>query len=376
MVVIVAIAIASVSLWYTNLLVENLEKREQRLIDLYAKGLKTLVTENASDNLSFLFNEIIETNDFVPVILTDDQLFPVNSKNIELPAKLTKEAKDKLLSEKVKEMALEREPIVVEVAPGLRNYIFYGNSELLNQLRYYPYIQLGVIFSLAFLTYLIFSSSRNAEQNRVWAGLAKETAHQLGTPISSLMAWTELFKVDDDLKNHPAVPEIEKDIKRLETITARFSNIGSQPSLKKESVLQIVEEMVSYLQRRISQKVVITMHSHISAEDYAMINKPLFEWVIENLMKNAVDAMNGQGAIDIYLQKDELGRYLIDIQDTGKGIPKNKQGKVFRPGYTTKQRGWGLGLTLAKRIISEYHGGKIFVKNSEVGKGTTFRIVL
>lgn len=376
LVVVVAIVIASVSLWYTNLLVENLEKREQRLIDLYAKGLKTLVTENASDNLSFLFNEIIETNDFVPVILTDDKLFPVNSKNIEWPAKLTTEAKDKMLSEKVKEMALEREPIVVEVAPGLRNYIFYGNSELLKQLRYYPYIQLGVIFSLAFLTYLIFSSSRNAEQNRVWAGLAKETAHQLGTPISSLMAWTELFKVDDDLKNHPAVPEIEKDIKRLETITARFSNIGSQPSLKKESVLQIVEEMVSYLQRRISQKVIITMHSHISSEDYAMINKPLFEWVIENLMKNAVDAMNGQGAIDVYLQKDELGRYLIDIQDTGKGIPKNKQRTVFRPGYTTKQRGWGLGLTLAKRIISEYHGGKIFVKNSEVGKGTTFRIVI
>lgn len=372
----IAIAIASISLWYTNTLIEDLQNREQRLIDLYAKGLKTLVSENASDNLSFLFNEIIETNDFVPVILTDDQQFPINSKNIHLPASFSREKKDKILIDHVKDFALEREPIVVEIAPGLKNYIYYGNSELLDQLRFYPYLQLAVIFSLAFLTYLIFSSSRNAEQNRVWAGLAKETAHQLGTPISSLMAWTELFKSDDELKNHPAVPELEKDIKRLVTITERFSNIGSQPSLKMESVQLVVTEMVDYLKSRISSKVVVTQQSSLKEDDLAMLNKPLFEWVIENLIKNAVDAMTGQGTINVYMQRDDLGRFIIDIQDTGKGIPKNKQANVFRPGYTTKKRGWGLGLTLAKRIVVEYHKGQIFVKNSEMGKGTTFRIVI
>jgi signal transduction histidine kinase len=372
----IAVVIAGISLWYTNILVEDLGKREQRLIDLYAKGVKTLITENASDNLSFLFNEIIETNDFVPVILTDDKKLPINSKNIYLPKNASKEDIQKILLEKMKELAIEQEPIVIEIAPGLKNYIYFGNSELLDQLRYYPYLQLAVIFSLGFLTYLIFSSSRNAEQNRVWVGLAKETAHQLGTPISSLMAWTELFKADDLLKDHPAVPEIEKDIKRLETITARFSNIGSQPLLKKESVGQVVTEMVTYLRSRISNKVTISVHSHLPPDENAMINKPLFEWVIENLIKNAVDAMNGEGSIEVMMQKDELGRFLIDIQDSGKGIPKNKQLKVFRPGYTTKQRGWGLGLTLAKRIITEYHKGQIFVKSSELGKGTTFRIVL
>ncbi len=368
--------VAGISLWYTNVLVVDLEKREQRLIDLYAKGVKTLIAENASDNLSFLFNEIIETNDFVPVILADDKKLPINSKNIQLPPHATEAEKEAFLIKKIKELALEQEPIVIEIAPGLKNYIYFGNSELLDQLRYYPYLQLAVIFSLAFLTYFIFSSSRNAEQNRVWVGLAKETAHQLGTPISSLMAWTELFKADDQLQHHPAVPEIEKDIHRLETITARFSNIGSQPALKKESVSTLVNDMVQYLKRRTSQKVKIAVHTYIASEEEAMLNKPLFEWVIENLIKNAVDAMNGQGNIDVYMQKDALGRFLIDIQDTGKGIPKNKQEKVFRPGYTTKQRGWGLGLTLAKRIITEYHGGQIFVKTSELGKGTTFRIVI
>jgi two-component system, sporulation sensor kinase E len=376
LIVTVAALIAAGSLWYTNLLVKNLEIREERLIDLYAKGLKTLVAENANDNLSFLFNEIIETNDFVPVLLTDENKVPINSKNINIPKKLSEEELKSFLINYMGELAAEHDPITVEIAPGMYNYIYYGNSQLLDQLRYYPYIQLGVIFSFAFLTYLMFNYSRNAEQNRVWAGLAKETAHQLGTPISSLMAWVELFKSDDHLQNHPALPELEKDIKRLETVTARFSNIGSQPVLRKEILSQVVLEMVTYLQKRISGKVVMSLQNTIEHERPLMLNKPLFEWVIENLIKNAVDATNGQGSIDILLQNDELGRYIIDIKDSGKGIPNNKKEKVFRAGYSTKQRGWGLGLTLAKRIITEYHKGQIFVKDSELHKGSTFRIVL
>ena len=371
-----AILLASASLWYTDILVSSLAKREQRLIDLYSKGLKALVAENATDNLAFLFNEIIETNDFIPVILTDENRQAVNYKNVDFKEDWAEDKKQKYLKSKLLELQTAHEPIKLEIAPGIVNYIYYGDSKLLNQLKYYPYIQLVVVFMFAFLAYLIFSFSRNAEQNRVWAGMAKETAHQLGTPISSLMAWIELFKLDDELKNHFAVPEIEKDILRLETVTARFSNIGSKPALKPENIEQVIRESISYMQLRISKKVAMTVTSTLPQETISMLNKPLFEWVIENLCKNAVDAMEGTGKIEVHLQKDDLGRVIIDIQDTGKGIATNKIKKVFNAGYTSKQRGWGLGLTLAKRIIESYHKGQIFVKNSELDKGTTFRIVI
>ncbi|MBC7387593.1 MAG: HAMP domain-containing histidine kinase [Opitutaceae bacterium] len=376
LIVIVAIALAGLSLWYTNVLVNNLAQREQRLIDLYAKGLKTLVSENTSDNLSFLFNEIIETNDFIPVILTDDKRQIINTKNIYINPDWDVQKKDKFFKSQLFELQNSHAPIKLEIAPGIVNYIYYGDSKLLNQLKYYPYIQLGVIALFAFLTYLLFSYTRNAEQNRVWAGMAKETAHQLGTPISSLMAWVELFKSDVLLKDHFAIPELEKDIKRLDTVTARFSNIGSKPLLKEEIIEDVIQESVSYLQLRISNRVKISMHSELTPQTTVMINKPLFEWVIENLCKNAVDAMAGSGKLDIFLQQDNLKRILIDVQDTGKGIAKNKIKEVFRPGFTTKKRGWGLGLTLAKRIIESYHKGQIFVKTSEIDKGTTFRMVL
>lgn len=376
LIVAVAISLAAASLWYTDVLVSSLAKREERLIDLYSKGLKALVAENATDNLAFLFNEIIETNDFIPVILTDEKRQTINYKNVDLKEDWAEDKKQKYLRSKLLELQTTHEPIKLEIAPGIVNYIYYGDSKLLNQLKYYPYIQLVVVFMFAFLAYLIFSFSRNAEQNRVWAGLAKETAHQLGTPISSLMAWIELFKMDDELKNHYAVPEIEKDILRLETVTARFSNIGSKPALKPENIEQVIRESISYMQLRISKKVAMTVGSTLPPETISMLNKPLFEWVIENLCKNAVDAMEGTGRIDVHLQKDDLGRVIIDIQDNGKGIAANKIKKVFNAGYTSKQRGWGLGLTLAKRIIESYHKGQIFVKNSELDKGTTFRIVI
>ena len=376
LIVAIALMIGGLSLWYTNILVRNLAQREQRLIDLYAKGLKALVTENTSDNLSFLFNEIIETNDFIPVLLTDGKRQLINSKNIEISKEWSDKKRERFLKSTLLELQEAHEPIKLEIAPGMVNYIYYGDSDLLNQLKLYPYVQFGVLTLFAFLTYLLFSYSRNAEQNRVWAGMAKETAHQLGTPISSLMAWVELFKTDEQLKDHYAVPELEKDIKRLDTVTARFSNIGSKPALKPENIEEIIKDSIAYLQLRISKSVQINMHSSLSSETLVNINRPLFEWVIENLCKNAVDAMGGSGKLDVYLQIDSLKRVLIDVQDTGKGIPKNKLDQVFRPGFTTKKRGWGLGLTLAKRIIESYHTGKIFVKSSEIDKGTTFRIVL
>lgn len=371
-----AFIIAGLSLWYTHVLVKNLAIREQRLIDLYAKGLKTLVSENTSDNLSFLFNEIIETNDFIPVILTDGKRNLVNYKNITFDNKWSEEKKQKFLKSKLLELKNAHEPITIEITPGTVNYIYYGDSDLLNQLKLYPYVQLGVLSLFAFLTYLLFNYSRNAEQNRVWAGMAKETAHQLGTPISSLMAWVELFKTDELLKDHFALPELEKDIKRLDTVTSRFSNIGSSPTLKEENIEEVIRESISYLQLRISGRVKMKIHSKLNSSEIVLLNKPLFEWVIENLCKNAVDAMSGAGKLDVFLQKDHLNRVIIDIKDTGKGIAKNKIKEVFRPGFTTKKRGWGLGLTLAKRIIESYHKGQIFVKSSEIDKGTTFRIVI
>jgi len=229
---------------------------------------------------------------------------------------------------------------------------------------------------LSILAWFVFSSTRKAEQNRVWVGLAKETAHQLGTPISSLMAWLEYFKTDPAF-DQSLIPEMTKDVQRLEMITARFSSIGSEPALKEEDVLGAVENIISYLQRRVSSKVIFKVIPKFGHELAGKINVPLFEWVIENLCKNAVDAMNGQGRIEIYLRNTKDDRYvMLDLSDTGKGIPKSKIKTVFQPGYTTKKRGWGLGLTLVKRIVENYHSGKIFVLKSEPDQGTTFRIMI
>jgi signal transduction histidine kinase len=233
---------------------------------------------------------------------------------------------------------------------------------------------LVIVAIFAYIAYLAFSSSRRAEQNRVWVGLAKETAHQLGTPISSLMAWVEFLKTEPHLEDFRI--ELQKDIKRLEMITARFSSIGSEPTLKDEDIYFIVLGITNYLQRRISTKVKMSITNDLPARTQISLNRHLFEWVIENLCKNAVDAMNGVGELHIHLQEAPEGDVIIDITDTGKGMAKNQLKKVFNPGFTTKKRGWGLGLTLAKRIVEEYHRGKIFVKQSEVDKGTTFRIIL
>ena len=247
---------------------------------------------------------------------------------------------------------------------------------MLTQLKYYPIAQLSVIAIFGMIAFLAFNYSKAAEQNRVWVGLAKETAHQLGTPLSSLMAWVEYFKTDPDLKNKEIITELEKDIARLDMITSRFSNIGSEPVLQSTNLLEVINETVNYLRKRVSTKVTIETSCFPNDNISAEINKPLFEWVIENLCKNAVDAMGGSGQIKIHILQASEATAVIDISDTGKGISKSRVSKIFQPGFTTKKRGWGLGLTLVKRIIENYHKGRIFVKSSDINSGTTFRISL
>jgi signal transduction histidine kinase len=253
--------------------------------------------------------------------------------------------------------------------------VYYKNSSLLRQLITYPYIQLSVIAIFGFISYLAFNYSKAEEQNRVWVGLAKETAHQLGTPLSSLMAWVEVLRDNEQLKQGGVVNELEKDIQKLLMVTERFSSIGSAPTLKKENVVSCINNVVNYLKPRVSSKVKIEVYS-LSENIFAMVHTPLFEWVIENLCKNAVDAMGNTGTIGIKILKGNDHKVFIDISDTGQGIPRSKIPMVFKAGFTTKKRGWGLGLALAKRIVETYHNGKIFVKNSEENMGTTFRISL
>lgn len=373
-----AIVISSGSIIYTNSLVEQIRERESRQMEIYASSLEFLATAN--DNFLMVLDEIVSGNHTIPVILTDENLEPELHKNIEKADKLTGEARQAYLRNEMARMQEQHEPIEVNLVDDNGNeygvkYIYYTNSYLLSQLRYYPYVQLSVIALFGIVTFLVLNSLRRAEQNRVWVGLAKETAHQLGTPLSSLMAWSEYFK-DLYPDQREALMEFDKDVDRLKIITDRFSSIGSEPQLALLNITDTVEEIVAYLHKRLSSKIEMTVASFPNRDIEAQINQSLFAWVIENLVKNAADAMEGKGSIHISVLKANEGRIAIDVSDTGKGIVKNKVKNVFRPGYTTKKRGWGLGLTLAQRIIEQYHKGKIFVKHSEINKGTTFRIYL
>ncbi len=378
-IVLVALLIGSGSVYYTNTIVTGLAQREREQIKLFANGLQFLVNEENDESITFFFQEVIRANDIFPVILLDNDGNIVSSRNIPIPEGVSDQRRDEILMKELKVMEKEHLPVVVNVSAKATNYVYYRNSDLLSQLRYYPYVQLTVIAVFAFLAYLAFSYSRRAEQNQVWVGLAKETAHQLGTPLSSLMAWIEYFKTDPKFADDEVIPELEKDVERLEMVTARFSNIGSVPVMKPENVYEVLQHITGYLQRRISSKIKILITRVDDVEPIVSINKHLFEWVIENICKNAVDAMSSTGAageINILLKVNPGNKVIVDIADTGKGISKSNISRVFEPGFSTKKRGWGLGLTLAKRIIENYHTGKIFVKHSEVGKGTTFRIIL
>ncbi len=362
------------SIYYTQTLVTKLAQREQKLIDLYAKSLQYAVDPKNTSDLSFLFQEILDSNSTIPVILTDEKGFPQSSLNVDLPKKASAKVIEQLLLREVEEMKAIHPPIVIDYSElGFKNYIYYKNSHALKQLKYYPYIQLSIIAALAVIAYVAFSYSRNSEQNRVWVGLAKETAHQLGTPLSSLIAWVEILKSMPE--NRETAIELEKDVQRLEMITARFSNIGSAPSPKDENALGAVNDIVNYLDTRTSKKVVFVVKCDVPETTTIKINKPLFDWVLENICKNGIDAMDGIGQLTLKISEVN-NKIAIDISDTGKGMPRSKFKDVFKPGYTTKKRGWGLGLTLVKRIVESYHKGKIFVLESEIGKGTTFRILM
>ncbi|GAA4432493.1 ATP-binding protein [Ravibacter arvi] len=372
------ILISIVSLIYTDTLVSKFEERERRQVNLYAQVLENAHNTVDNQDVTPVFSIIEEAHDYyqIPAIYVDDTGEPGFHNNIDMPENLSVVEQQAFLRDKIASMAQEHHPIPVKLDGDRTGYIYYSSSSLLTQLRFYPYIQLSGIFILVFLAYLAFSSTRKAEQNKVWVGLAKETAHQLGTPISSLIAWIEYFRADPSF-DHSIADEMEKDVQRLEMITNRFSNIGSAPTLKTEDVGKVVTDFITYLQKRVSTKVEFSVINQLPPGQTAIINKNLFEWVFENICKNAVDAMGGVGKIQIRMEAAPKRNELIfDIRDTGKGISAANLRKLFNPGFSTKKRGWGLGLTLAKRIVENYHGGRIFVKSSEPGKGTTFRVII
>jgi signal transduction histidine kinase len=363
-----AIFIGIGSLWYTNNLVRKLAKEERKKMELWAKATSLVPKKDITgESLDFLFS-VIQDNETVPVILVDKDTNILMHRNLDS----LKINNPKYLEKKLRSMIDENAPIEIAYMPNRKQYLYYNRSIILNKLTYYPLIQLGVILLFILVAYFAFSASRKAEQNQVWLGLSKETAHQLGTPISSLMAWLEIIK--DQNTDQVMVEELDKDILRLNKIAERFSKIGSQPVLTKNDLIKVIENTVTYLKSRSSDKVYFSVESD-SKEFIMPFNPPLFEWVIENICKNAMDAIEGDGEIKIRISEKNQHAY-IDILDNGKGIPKSLHKTIFKPGYTTKERGWGLGLSLTKRIVEEYHKGKIFVSGSEMGKGTTIRVIL
>lgn len=364
----VATIIIIFTTFFSNRLANALSIEERKKIETWAEATKMLNLISDNSQINFVLN-ILQANTTIPVILTDDKNNILEYRNIIIHQKDS----TKLLNKKIIQFQKRHQPFILQVAENERQYIYYDDSALLKELYVFPYIQIGVIIIFILVSYFAFSGTKRAEQNRVWVGLSKETAHQLGTPISSLLAWTELLKAhygEDKL-----ITDMEKDVNRLRIIAERFSKIGSKPDLKQVNLFDTLENAVNYMKKRASSKVKITLHSFDNQNIEIKLNTPLFEWVIENLCKNAIDAMNGSGKIDIFVNNLD-DKISIDVKDTGKGMERNMYKAVFSPGFTTKERGWGLGLSLAKRIIEEYHKGKIFVKQSEKNVGTTFRIIL
>lgn len=372
--VVAAIIIAVVSLMVSNFLVEDLSREERTRMEVWAQALHALNNADESTDLSLVLS-VIQGNNTIPVIVLDSNFDVMDYRNIEIDAKSYSDSMAYIARLGKRMYESDRYiKIVLSDSDSLKNYqlVCYDESIMLKRLFSYPYVQLGVVLIFVVIAIFALLSSKRAEQNKVWVGLSKETAHQLGTPISSLMAWVEMLKEnypDDEL-----IPEMDKDVKRLERIAERFSKIGSLPEPVASSMNDVLDHVIDYMDRRTSKKV--TIERNFPDNDVIVrMNASLFEWVIENLCKNAVDAMEGSGHILLTLFT-EGNKAIIEVADNGKGIKKKDINHVFMPGFTTKKRGWGLGLSLAKRIVEEYHHGKIFVKNSEVGKGTTFRIEL
>ena len=370
--IMVAVLIAFASVVVSHLLISDLAKEEATRMEVWAEAMRSLNAADEHTDLALVL-KVINENHTIPVIVINRQGHVQTYRNVKLQGK---NQADSIKDAVAQAQRMRTDGHVIRIMLDNRNdYIdvCYAESLLLRRLSWYPYVQLGVILLFAGLAVFALLTLKRAEQNHVWVGLSKETAHQLGTPISSLMAWMEMMKEaypDDKL-----LSEMDNDVKRLQLIADRFSKIGSQPTPEQADLIAVLQRVVAYMDSRTSRTVVIMMHA--SAEKVMLnLNVSLFEWVIENLCKNAVDALEGRsGRIDIYVMQKEQ-TVVIDLVDTGKGIRQKDMKNVFRPGFTTKQRGWGLGLSLARRIVEEYHHGKIFVKQSEVGQGTTFRIIL
>ncbi|MDR1544593.1 MAG: HAMP domain-containing histidine kinase [Prevotellaceae bacterium] len=364
-----AALIVSASLLFTNRLTSKLADEERKKMELWTEAMQRFSVVDFNDTVNFeLIWKIIESNTIIPVIIADEAGNVINTVNIsDIPHNTTH-----FYAKKIASFKNQNTPIELKISDFEIQYIYYDNSLLLKQLGYFPYVQLSIIAIFLVICFWAFAADKKSEQNRVWVGLSKETAHQLGTPISSLLAWEEILKsqsIDKEL-----LTEMSKDIRRLSTIAERFSKVGSQPVLTEENIAAVLENAIVYMKKRTSQKVDYKIISE-NLDIKIHINVPLFEWVIENISKNAVDAMEGSGKLTFEVSQNGKN-VIIDVSDTGKGIDRKHFKDVFKPGFTTKKRGWGLGLSLARRIIEEYHKGKIFIKNSEIGKGTIFRIVL
>ncbi|MDR3058965.1 MAG: HAMP domain-containing histidine kinase [Prevotella sp.] len=364
--IVIAIVIVFVSLLVSHYLVKDLSKEERNKIEIWAEATKEMASNAENLNMN-LVAQILTSNTTIPVILYDKKENNYTSANIELPGTDDQE----FLKKRADNFQRNHEPIIIE-AEDFDQYVYYDDSYTLKKLQLYPYIQLGVLFIFMITAFFSLFTTMKMEQDRLWVGLSKETAHQLGTPISSLLAWLEYLKLKES--DVSVIMDMEKDVNRLQMITDRFSKIGSTPTLEREDLANIVQQSITYLEKRISKKVSFILELP-DTPLYVEVSEPLLSWVIENLTKNAVDAMGGQGKITFtFTAKGKM--VSLDIQDTGKGLPKSKYRTIFNPGYTTKSRGWGLGLSLAKRIIESYHKGRIYVKSSEIGVGTTFCIEL
>jgi two-component sensor histidine kinase len=371
-------------LYFSNNLVKDLSEQERDRMQIWADATKELVsmsvaTESSPANVNFLLS-IIEANDNIPVLLVDENDNILDHRNFQLPDAndsvsyygMLSEVNKAFLDDKLRGLKHSSNRIDIQIDEDITHNLYYEDSTLLRRLQFYPYVLLGVLVVFVLVVYFALMSIKKAEQNKVWVGLSKETAHQLGTPISSLMAWMQMLETTD--LDSSIVEDMNKDVNRLSIIADRFSKIGSKPEMELAFVNESVVKSLEYMRTRISQRVKLNIHTG-EDECGVLLCMSLFEWVMENLTENAVDAMQGEGKIDITVSSN-ANTVLIDVADTGKGIARKNFGNVFNPGYTTKKRGWGLGLTLVKRIIEEYHGGRIYVKESELGKGTTFRIEL
>jgi len=382
-----AVVIASGSLLYTKYLVKNLIRAERTRAQVWALSMKQVLSSDDNDFLIYVFS--VRDSLKMPAIIVDEKGDIKQTTGLDTTKTFIAEvasagfAKDKKLPKydpeyfkgELATMKSQHEPIKINIFNNNYWLVYYKDSQLLSQLRIFPYVQLSVIAIFLLIAYTAFNSSRKSEQNQVWVGLAKETAHQLGTPISSLMAWIELMKEKFNAEDDPLIAEMENDVQRLEIVADRFSKIGSKPVLEPQNVYDVVKDFVDYFRVRVSNKITFEISGNQNLK--AGLNVPLFDWVIENLLKNAVNAIDGAGSIKVEISGSKAEKKIyIDVTDTGKGIPRNKFETVFKPGYTTRKRGWGLGLSLTRRMVVNYHNGNIFVKDSELGKGTTFRIAL